>query len=561
MGITDAPSTDYRGKPVNALDPLRDLPNLLGWWDFSTLTGTDGTAVRRVTDKSGLGQDLVQSTSANQPTKQTDSADGKPVLRVASGQFMQATSLAASWPIGSTVGPPVTIVAVVKPSASQVDTFACVAGGITAGGQTRTIIQQSTGTAFASATGVSSSTTGQPVMDGAWHVLITASDVSAASQFVDGWLTGTSNAAATADGIKGFTLGAVNSTTNRYVGDVREVMVFAGRLRFDQVQKLTTVLAARANGITVGTPQASVGREDTVSSNGQSIGVWEPTNPSTPKTVILWSHPASQNQLLSPAYWGYPLVHAAMAQGWYFAASNMHGDSWGNTSAQADLLDLYNFVNGRYAPTNVLLVGASMGGLPTALAVAAASIPNMKGAYLIDAALNLKAMYANSLYTASIATAYGLNSGTLSAASLAAATSISSSVSFPSGTSILIDPQGANPETVTTTGAPTGAGPFTIPVPALGFAHASGAIVSDYPGKTAGFDPNLKPASSYATRLRFTASTTDTNVVESTNTDAFRSLVAATATESALVPHLSTHLTGAAANPPDFVAFVKRCIS
>jgi hypothetical protein len=63
---------------------------------------------------------------------------------------------------------------------------------------------------------------------------------------------------------------------------------------------------------------------------------------------------------------------------------------------------------------------------------------------------------------------------TLSAASIAGATSISTAASIPNGTVIAID-SGANYEVVTTSGAPTGTGPYTIPVPALKFAHASGA--------------------------------------------------------------------------------------
>lgn len=67
--------------------------------------------------------------------------------------------------------------------------------------------------------------------------------------------------------------------------------------------------------------------------------------------------------------------------------------------------------------------------------------------------------------------------GTLSALSTIGATSVSSSVSIPSGTLIQID-VGNLAEVVTTTGAPTGAGPFTIPVPALTKAHANGVAIT-----------------------------------------------------------------------------------
>jgi hypothetical protein len=57
------------------------------------------------------------------------------------------------------------------------------------------------------------------------------------------------------------------------------------------------------------------------------------------------------------------------------------------------------------------------------------------------------------------------------------ATSIPSSVSIPTGTLIQID-TGLLSEVVTTTGVPTGAGPFTIPVPALKYAHLAGVAIT-----------------------------------------------------------------------------------
>lgn len=67
--------------------------------------------------------------------------------------------------------------------------------------------------------------------------------------------------------------------------------------------------------------------------------------------------------------------------------------------------------------------------------------------------------------------------GTLSAGSAAGATSVSASVSIPASTQIQID-TGNLAEVVTTSGAPTGTGPYTIPVPALRYAHASGVAIT-----------------------------------------------------------------------------------
>jgi hypothetical protein len=67
--------------------------------------------------------------------------------------------------------------------------------------------------------------------------------------------------------------------------------------------------------------------------------------------------------------------------------------------------------------------------------------------------------------------------GTLSAGSSIGAVTVSSSVSIPNGTLIQID-VGSLAEIVITSGAPTGAGPFTIPVPALTKAHLSGVAIT-----------------------------------------------------------------------------------
>lgn len=67
--------------------------------------------------------------------------------------------------------------------------------------------------------------------------------------------------------------------------------------------------------------------------------------------------------------------------------------------------------------------------------------------------------------------------GTLSSSSIVGATSVSSSVSIPNGTLIQID-TGVLAEIVTTSGPPTGAGPFTIPVPALTKPHASSVAIT-----------------------------------------------------------------------------------
>jgi hypothetical protein len=70
----------------------------------------------------------------------------------------------------------------------------------------------------------------------------------------------------------------------------------------------------------------------------------------------------------------------------------------------------------------------------------------------------------------------GSGTTTLSSGATAGATTISTALSIANGTRIQIG-TGANAEVVVTSGVPTGAGPFTIPVPALRFAHLSAEVV------------------------------------------------------------------------------------
>lgn len=283
---------------------------------------------------------------------------------------------------------------------------------------------------------------------------------------------------------------------------------------------------------------------------------------STPATAILWSHPYGQTEQWTPGYTFYALAHAAQQEGWLFAATLEGGDLWGNSAAQTDLLDLYTLLNGRQALSKVVLVGASMGALPTALAYAAGSIPNVVGAYLIDGALSLSNLYASSSFTTSIDTAYGITRSTLAASVAVGATSVSSNASYANGTSIMLGNGTANAETVTVNGTPTGTGPYTIPITATANTHNSGDQISDYPTKTSGHDPLLVSAASYAAKkFRMLSSSADTTVNEAANTLAFQSHISGQAAESSQVEHLVGHLQGGAINPSDFVATVKRWIA
>lgn len=486
---------DYRGSRVDDFDPLRDIGPVLAWYDFaSALDGlANGASIERVADLSGYGHDLIQATSARQPSKQVAS-DGAPVARFAD-DYLQCANFGAAWPFGATYAPPVTIIASVK-LGTQTVTYPMVTGGGTTGGDSRIVVQSTTGCAFTStAGGTVGSTQSMNVMDGEWHTIIAVVLPTGVATYVDGFLTGASSTTTASAGLKNLLVGAEGSSRlNQFVGDIREIIVLGRALRFEEVEQVSRQFAERSPAAADGVCQAGVGLVATTSSNGQAITYYEPDQDSD--VLLLWSHPHSHNQFIQPGYWAFPLQHIASSKGWHFAASNMHGDSWGNATALADLLDLYNYVNARHPISKVILVGASMGGLATANAISKNTVPNVVGGYFIDAVLNLADQYANATYTASIKTAYGIASDG-----------------------------------------------------------------SDYAAKTAGYDPYLAAAGTFAKRLRFVASTTDTSVNKANNTDLFVSKVASSSIEEGVVTHLGGHLTGYAAAPDDLAAFVERCIA
>ena len=399
-----------RNSRLDEFDPLRDLPPTLAWYDFAELTGADGSAVAFVRDKSGFGNDLVQPTTSARPTKQTGE-DGKPVIRLASQKAMACPQFGAVWPIAQ-ITSPITLVVTFK-AASSVGSLAGKFPLIFGGSDTNTVKTYINGdTETMTVTGrVASTQSGPSVKDDAWHVVVATVDSGAALLYLDGYLASTGSGTVGTDTISNLALGAT-SAASTFVGDIREARVFQGRLSPEQITALTQHLVARAPAaITLDTVGRAPGMwEQTTSPNGQACRVFTPVTPSTPKTLVLWSHPHGQTEGINPSYFLYPFVNRALAKGWYVAASNMHANSWGNNIAIADLVDLYTMMSGRDTFTKVVLVGGSMGGVATALAVSRGSIPNIVGAYFIDAVLDLAAIYANATYTQSVKDAYGIAS-------------------------------------------------------------------------------------------------------------------------------------------------------
>jgi len=245
----------------------------------------------------------------------------------------------------------------------------------------------------------------------------------------------------------------------------------------------------------LGPQGAPVHPVDTTTAGSINVRYWLPPEPHT--SLIIYCHQLSGNEFISSSYWAYPLVHAAIQEGWAVAASRAHGDNWGNDASQTDVRNLYDLVNALSATSKVVLVGASMGALDAALVHANDVLPAgvVKGIYIVDGVLDL-----SWAYTAS-----------------------------PNGTT-------------------------------NGFqASINGAYgVSDYASIPAGHNPMTRSASDFTdVRWRFSASTADTSVLKANNTDPFITKIASAA-EKSLTTHNSSGHTQQALGA-DLVAFAKRC--
>jgi len=261
-------------------------------------------------------------------------------------------------------------------------------------------------------------------------------------------------------------------------------------------------------------------------------------------------------------------VDGALSLGMAVASSNMHGDSHGNAQQQTDIADLFAWVRSQVDISQVVFLGQSLGGLSSLNAITQGTLTasgiRVAGAGLIYPVIDMRAYPGGGSGTQTIA-AYGLTNGTLSASASIGATSISSSVSYPSGTILQLDvSNGANYELVTVTGSPSGAGPYTIPVTALTKAHASGVIVSDYGTKVeaAGYNPATRLAAAFGNkRYRTWASLGDTVVDLTNNVLPFNSKISATARESSLAYTRGNHGDVSNFDYRDQCQFLLRCIN
>lgn len=451
-----------------------------------------GSTIGRWPDESGSGNHLLQSTAANRPTRQT-AENGLPCVRFdGTNDVLQCITLGSAYPNTANIAQPYAIFVAYAASAS-VASFAVIAGGNGASATGRTLVF--TDKTVYMAAGASSNQPGEVVADGVWR---TCGAVFGRSSYLlsqNGYPVIIGAAALGTDALGNFTAGGL-AAGNYFTGDIGEIVVVQGDLSLSEIDSINSYLTRKWTSATVGTVSGIGGYEQTTSPNGQAVRIWNPET--VGDTAVIMCHKHGANEQYAPPNADFSLLAAAQSAGYVVAASFMHGDTWGNATAQADVLDVWAMLKARHASlTKLVIIGYSMGGLASMSIALGGSIPELKGVFLVDAASSLSAMFAGNAgtYSASIRTAYGI-----------------------------------------------------------------AADGSDYAAKTAGFDPMLisVTAPALSRRYAFMSSPNDTNVVQASNTTAMVARLAG-AVEVTSRGHTGTHLAGVAMRSREFVDFVRRC--
>jgi pimeloyl-ACP methyl ester carboxylesterase len=279
--------------------------------------------------------------------------------------------------------------------------------------------------------------------------------------------------------------------------DIGDILVGTQILNPSRVGLLSQALATKWGITTVGSQEKGPEYTDTTDSASINVRYYIPDAETAAAPLVIYCHPFTQNEQIQHGTAAYPFAAAAVQEGWMFAGSRMHGDNWGDDDAQTDLANLYTLVSGIRAVSGVILVGASMGGLAACLAVARTTL----GAGVVKGVALVDAV-------TNLVWAYTGNANAYQTA--------------------------------------------------INTAYGISTVGQIPPGN----DPNqLSPSVFGSTPFRFYASTTDTSVVKTQNTDLLRAAISGQATESDLVTHnTSGHLNAGAFPPADFIAFSKRCL-
>ena len=230
---------------------------------------------------------------------------------------------------------------------------------------------------------------------------------------------------------------------------------------------------------------------------GQTIKVLVPSGWSNGGKCVIYHHGRTElaSHLTSDTDKS-GIINRLTDDGYIVAASDAAGDNWGNQAAQDAYDALMAYLDTNYAPTAYGFWAQSMGGLSALNMIAGGTtVAGFYGAFPVCSLSNMFNNNVGATYPPSIRTAYGI-----------------------------------------------------------------AADGSDYSTKTSGYDPLLASASLYArVPMRFVASSSDTTVSKTANSDAMSTHLAASKAERDVITHTGGHGDASVHKPQDISDFMARC--
>ncbi len=161
----------------------------------------------------------------------------------------------------------------------------------------------------------------------------------------------------------------------------------------------TRTLEAAAPSVFHGLPAVS----------GQNIRIALPRDYDSriPVPLVLYAHGSGQTATAPTSDGGGGIYRSLVTNGFAVASSDQHGINWGNQASVDDLVDLYRYILARHAVGPVILMGQSMGGLSSLLALAERRIPGVVGWLGVYPVTNLRSMFDGG-FTQQVRNAYSL---------------------------------------------------------------------------------------------------------------------------------------------------------
>lgn len=239
---------DAYGRRLDSFQPSRET-GLISSFDASKLTGANNSALVVWPDSGPSFQDLVNTSTATQPTVKTNSLNGLRTVNFGATSFIGSTQFGYGFEQGSAgYTQPLTIAAVYRiNSTGSRAANGALTGWVSPASSNRLSIQVNTSGSIALFGAAAGAAGGKPVNDDQWHITIATFDTASSSFYTDGYLVAAVNSQAHGTSVlKGFGIGAAaDGSAPIGLADVAQVDVINGRLNRAQIDQYTQTLAAK----------------------------------------------------------------------------------------------------------------------------------------------------------------------------------------------------------------------------------------------------------------------------------------------------------------------------